>query len=50
MLFTIGLCLTLTAVLAVRMRRPRPRYVEQLGWMSQQWLTEHRASQASPML
>lgn len=48
MLFIIGMVVTLTVVLviiAVRVARriaPAP-----LGWMSEQWLAEHRASHPS---
>jgi hypothetical protein len=45
MLLTIGVFITVTAVVIVhRMRVSVDRSAPNLGWMSEQWLAEHRAS------
>jgi hypothetical protein len=45
MLFTIGVITVLIAVLIIpRMRVPGGVNSVALGWMSEQWLAEHRAS------
>lgn len=48
MLFIIGALITLTAVVIIRkMRAPGGANAAKLGWMSEQWLAEYRASQSS---
>jgi hypothetical protein len=45
MLLIIGVLVTVTATLVVRkMRGPADTNGPNLGWMSEQWLAEHRAS------
>lgn len=45
MLFTIALILTLSAVVVIfRLRVPGGVNAAALGWMSEQWLAEYRAS------
>ena len=45
MLFIVGLIIALVAVAAIpRMRVPGGVNAADLGWMSEQWLAEHRAS------
>jgi hypothetical protein len=45
MLFTIGVVIVLAAVVLIpRMRVPVGVNAAPLGWMSEQWLAEHRAS------
>ena len=45
MLLIIGVFLTVIAVVIIRMMRvPVDRNAPNLGWMSEQWLAEHRAS------
>jgi hypothetical protein len=45
MLFIVGVVIVLAAVAIIpRMRRPGGVSAGQLGWMSEQWLAEHRAS------
>jgi hypothetical protein len=47
MLFIVGVVIVLVAVVVIRrMRVPGGVNVARLGWMSQQWLVEHRASHA----
>lgn len=48
MLLIIGALITLTAVGVIpRVRGPGGVTATNLGWMSEQWLAEHRASHAS---
>jgi hypothetical protein len=48
MLLTLGVLLTLTAGMIVsRLRAPQAAHAAALGWMSEQWLAEHRASHLS---
>ena len=48
MLLIIGILITLTAgVIIPRVRVPGGVNVAKLGWMSQEWLAEHRASHPS---
>jgi hypothetical protein len=45
MLFIVGLVMVLIAVVIIpRMRVPGGVNSSNLGWMSEQWLAEHRAS------
>lgn len=45
MLFIIGVVIVLVAVVVIpRMRVPSGMNADHLGWMSQQWLVEHRAA------
>ena len=45
MLFIVGVIIALVAVVILpRMRVPGGAKVADLGWMSEQWLAEHRAS------
>jgi len=45
MLFIVGLVIALIAVVGIsRMRMSRGVNSANLGWMSPQWLAEHRAS------
>jgi hypothetical protein len=45
MLFIVGLVIASVAVvIAPGMRRPGGVNASPLGWMSEQWLAEHRAS------
>ena len=45
MLFIIGVVSALTAVVIIpRMRGPSGVNSANIGWMSEQWLAEHRAS------
>ena len=45
MLFTVGVVIVLAAVLIIpTMRVPGGVNGAHLGWMSEQWLAEHRAS------
>ena len=45
MLFIVGLVIVSVAVVIIpRMRVPGGVNVAPLGWMSEQWLAEHRAS------
>jgi hypothetical protein len=45
MLFIVGVIIVLTtAVIIPKMRLPHGLNSANLGWMSQQWLAEHRAS------
>ena len=45
MLFIIGVVIALVTVAAIpRMRVPGGVNAAHLGWMSEQWLVEHRAS------
>jgi hypothetical protein len=45
MLFIVGLVMVLIAVVIIpRMRAPGGVNSANLGWMSEQWLAEHRAS------
>jgi hypothetical protein len=45
MLFIVGIVIALAAVVtAPGMRLPRGVNSANLGWMSEQWLAEHRAS------
>jgi hypothetical protein len=47
MLFIVGVVVALIAVVILpRMRVPRRVNSANLGWMSEQWLAEHRASHA----
>jgi hypothetical protein len=47
MLFLIGLVTALIAIVIIpRMRVPGGAKSASLGWMSEQWLAEHRASHA----
>jgi len=48
MLVIIGLLITATAVVTIlRMRVPGGVNDARLGWMSEQWLAEHRAARRS---
>ena len=47
MLFIVGVVIVLIAVVVLRMRVPGGVNAANLGWMSQQWLAEHRASHSS---
>jgi len=45
MLFIVGLVMVLMAIVIIlRMRVPSGVNSANLGWMSEQWLAEHRAS------
>jgi hypothetical protein len=45
MLFIVGIVIALIAVVIIpRIQAPRGMNSPSLGWMSEQWLTEHRAS------
>ena len=45
MLFIVGVVIVLIAVVIIpRMRVPGGVNAAHLGWMSEQWLAEHRAS------
>lgn len=45
MLFIIGIAIaSIAAVVLPRMRAPRGVNAVNLGWMSERWLAEHRAS------
>jgi hypothetical protein len=45
MLFIVGLIIgSLAVVIIPRMRLPSGASAASLGWMSEQWLAEHRAS------
>jgi hypothetical protein len=45
MLFTFGVVIAVIAVVTIPgMRLPRGMNAAALGWMSQQWLAEYRAS------
>lgn len=44
MLFIVGIVIALIAVVIPRMRVPGGVNSANLGWMSEQWLAEHRAS------
>ena len=45
LLFLVGLVIAVTAVVIIpRMRVPGAAYSVGLGWMSEQWIAEHRAS------
>jgi hypothetical protein len=45
MLFIVGILVVLIAVVIIpRMRMPGGVNSANLGWMSEQWLAEHRAS------
>jgi hypothetical protein len=44
MLFIIGVAVLVAFEIIPRMRMPRGVPPADLGWMSAQWLTEHRAS------
>jgi hypothetical protein len=45
MLFIVGVVIVLAAVVIIpRMRVPGGVNAAHLGWMSEQWLAEHRAS------
>jgi hypothetical protein len=45
MLFIVGIVIASIAVIVIpRLRVPRGVNSATLGWMSQQWLAEHRAS------
>ena len=44
MLFIVGIVIVLMAVLIPRMRVPGGVNAANLGWMSEQWLAEHRAA------
>ena len=44
MLFIVGIVIALIAAVLPRMRVPGGVNSANLGWMSQQWLAEHRAS------
>ena len=47
MLFIVGVVIVLVAVVIIpRMRVPGGVNAARLGWMSEQWLVEHRASHA----
>jgi hypothetical protein len=43
----IGAALIVTTVLVSRFRTPRSANPPNLGWMSEQWLAEHRAMHPS---
>ncbi len=48
MLLTIGVLVTVTAAVIIRkMRAAGDAKAKNLGWMSDQWLAEHRASHLS---
>ena len=48
MLLTIGVFVTVTAAVIIRkMRAAGDAKAKNLGWMSDQWLAEHRASHLS---
>ena len=48
MLLIIGVVVVLVAVLLIpRMRVPGGVKADHLGWMSEQWLAEHRASHSA---
>jgi hypothetical protein len=48
MLVVIGVLMTLTAAIASsRVRLPKGANAAKLGWMSEQWLAEHRVSYPS---
>ena len=47
MLFIVGVVIVLIAVVVLRVRVPGGVNAANLGWMSQQWLAEHRASHSS---
>jgi hypothetical protein len=48
MLFIVGAVIVLVAVVTIRsMRLPGGVNAAPLGWMSQQWLAEYRASHSS---
>ncbi len=44
MLFIVGVVMVLIAIVIPRMRVPAGVNSANLGWMSEQWLAEHRAS------
>jgi hypothetical protein len=44
MLFIVGISIALIAVIIPRLRGPGGVNAANLGWMSEQWLAEHRAS------
>jgi len=47
MLFIIGFLIMVTAMVIIsRLRVPGGVNAAKLGWMSEQWLAEHRASHA----
>ena len=46
MLFIVGVIIALVAVIP-RMRVPGGMNAADLGWMSEQWLVEHRASHSA---
>jgi hypothetical protein len=48
MLFNVGVVIVLLAVVIIpRMRIPGGANAAHLGWMSEQWLAEHRASHSA---
>ena len=48
MLFIVGVVIALVAVVILtRMRVPGGVNAAHLGWMSEQWLAEHRASRSA---
>ena len=48
MLFILGVVIVLVAVVIIpRMRLPGGANAAGLGWMSEQWLAEHRASHSA---
>ena len=48
MLFTIGVVIALVAVVEIpTMRVPGGKKAAALGWMSEQWLAQHRASHSA---
>jgi hypothetical protein len=48
MLFIVGAVIALVAVVIIpNMRMPGGVNAAHLGWMSQEWLAEHRASQSA---
>jgi hypothetical protein len=48
MLFAIALAIALIALLTARWPTPQRLQAASLGWMSQRWLAELRASESSP--
>jgi hypothetical protein len=44
MLFIVGVIVLVAAVAILRMRVPGSEKAAPLGWMSERWLAEHRAS------
>ena len=47
MMLIIGAALLVTIIVVTRLRAPRVANPPNLGWMSEQWLAEHRAMHPS---